>query len=84
MVADVHLYSLTLDVEDVTSDDQGVYRIEAINREGKAVANVKLDVTRKFLACMLRFPVWVAALCLSIAIYFITNRVFTYFSAMNS
>lgn len=71
MVADVHLYSLTLDVEDVVSDDQGVYRIEAVNREGKAVANVKLDVTRKFFGSMFRFYASIICMCISIVLYFV-------------
>ena len=47
MYADVHLYILTLEVKDVKPEDDGIFRIEAKNKEGSASATVVLEVNRE-------------------------------------
>ncbi|XP_072046919.1 titin-like [Amphiura filiformis] len=47
MIADVHLYIVELDIEDIQPEDEGTYRIEAKNKEGQAVASVTLEVNKE-------------------------------------
>ena len=47
MIADVHLYIVELEIEDIQPEDEGTYKIEAKNKEGEAVSSVTLEVNSK-------------------------------------
>ena len=63
MYADVHLYILTLELSDINPEDDGVYRIEARNKEGVASATVVLEVNRK-LSPAIEFTSILTQICL--------------------